>query len=35
MHFEYEPRRFAEKEAQDFAKKVERFVLWAKGQLPS
>ena len=31
---EYEPRRFTEKDAHDFAKKVERFILWAKEKLP-
>lgn len=31
---EYEPKRFTEKEARDFVVKVERFVSWAKSQLP-
>lgn len=30
----YEPRRFTEREAAEFAKQVERFVEWVKKQLP-
>lgn len=31
---EYEPKRFTEREAFDFAKKVERYLDWARAQLP-
>lgn len=31
---EYEPRRFTEKEALEFSKKVERYVEWVLKQLP-
>lgn len=33
-HVEYEPRRFAEKEARDFSNKVERFFSWVEKQIP-
>lgn len=32
---EYEPKRFTEKEALEFAKKVERYLEWAVKQLPT
>lgn len=31
---EYESRRFTEKEARDFVKKVERYFVWVEQQLP-
>ncbi len=31
---EYEPKRFSEKEALEFVKKVERYLQWAQTKLP-
>ncbi|MBI4224385.1 MAG: hypothetical protein HY609_05580 [Deltaproteobacteria bacterium] len=32
---EYEPRQFTQREAFDFAQRVERFMSWIASQLPA